>query len=146
MNHATSRLWASRALQAAPPRYLGLKKKFFLNLAFMGIFSSLSLIHSIREILKKVGDLVKWGERKTKMTKCANLLGYLMIILLGIVMAVGALLKILGFFDFSSDWFWFFVGIGLVIEGTISLIKQKRFDRKYKIIERSEAEKIKETA
>jgi hypothetical protein len=64
-----------------------------------------------------------------------------MIILLGVVVAVGALFKILGFFDFSSDWFWFLVGLGLMVEGIIFLIKQRTFDKKYKIIERPKSKK-----
>ena len=57
-------------------------------------------------------------------------------IIVGILITAGTLIKIFGNYNFSSDWFWFLAGIGLVVEGTISLAKQKRFDRKYKIIER----------
>jgi hypothetical protein len=57
---------------------------------------------------------------------------------IGVVMIIGTLLKLFGYFNFSSDWFWLLAGVGLVIEGSISLIKQRRFDRKYKIIERKE--------
>ena len=56
--------------------------------------------------------------------------------IVGLVMAILTLIKLFGFIDFSSDWFWFLAGCGLVVDGVISLIKQKRFDRKYKIIER----------
>jgi len=31
------------------------------------------------------------------------------------------------------DWFWFLAGMGLIVEGSISLVKQRKFDRKYKI-------------
>jgi len=34
---------------------------------------------------------------------------------------------------FSSDWF--LIGIGLTIEGSILLAKQKQFNKKYKFIE-----------
>ncbi len=51
-------------------------------------------------------------------------------------MAVGSLIKLLGIYDFSSDWFWFLAGIGLAVEGAISLNKQRQFDKKYKIVER----------
>jgi len=57
-------------------------------------------------------------------------------IFVGIIMSVGVLIKLLGISDFSSDWFWLLAGAGLIVEGTISLIKQRRFDRKYQIIER----------
>lgn len=63
-------------------------------------------------------------------------------IFVGIIMTIATIIKITGIYDFSSDWFWFLAGVGLVIEGTISLIKQRRFDRKYKIIEREEENKI----
>lgn len=61
---------------------------------------------------------------------------YELFIIVGILMTIGTLIKLLGFYDFSSDWFWFLAGVGLVVEGIISLIKQRRFDKKYKIIER----------
>lgn len=70
--------------------------------------------------------------------KLENLIRYEGFIFVGVLMAVGALVKLLGFVDFSSDWFWFIAGVGLVIEGTISYIKQKRFDKKYKIVEKEE--------
>lgn len=60
---------------------------------------------------------------------------YEVFIFVGVLMAVGTLTKLLGYHDFSSDWFWFLAGVGLVVEGSISLVKQRRFDRKYKIIE-----------
>ena len=66
-------------------------------------------------------------------------------ILIGLIIALGSFVKLLGIYDFSSDWFWFLAGVGLIIEGTISLIKQRRFDRKYKIIEKCEIEKIEKT-
>jgi len=68
--------------------------------------------------------------------KKISLISYEVFILVGALIAVGALLKIFGYFDFSSDWFWLLAGIGLAVEGAISLIKQRRFERKYKVIER----------
>jgi hypothetical protein len=56
----------------------------------------------------------------------------------GVAIIIGTLIKLLGYANFSSDWFWLLAGVGLVIEGSISLVKQRRFDRKYKIIEREE--------
>ena len=66
--------------------------------------------------------------------------GYWVFIIVGITMTIGTLIKLLGFFDFSSDWFWLLAAVGLIIEGIISLTKQKRFDKKYKIIEKNEGE------
>lgn len=57
-------------------------------------------------------------------------------ILIGLVMAFLTFLKLIGVINFSSDLLWFLAGVGLVIEGTISSIKQRRFDRKYKIVEK----------
>jgi hypothetical protein len=65
-----------------------------------------------------------------------NIFRYEGYIFVGILMIFLTLGKLVGFYDISSDWFWFLAGVGLVFEGLISLVKQKRFDRKYKIIER----------
>ena len=43
-------------------------------------------------------------------------------------------IKLVGIVNFSSDWFWLIAGIGFIVEGAISLIKQKAFDNKYKIV------------
>ncbi len=59
-------------------------------------------------------------------------------IIVGIIMVIGTLIKLLGLYYFSSDWFWFLAGVGLVVEGGISLIKQRKFDKKFKIVERKE--------
>ncbi|MDP2925222.1 MAG: hypothetical protein Q8N99_02505 [Nanoarchaeota archaeon] len=61
---------------------------------------------------------------------------YEVFILVGILMTIGTIIKLSGIADFSSDWFWLLAGIGLVVEGGISLVKQRRFDKKYKIVER----------
>ena len=68
--------------------------------------------------------------------RITNIATYEVFILVGILMAFGTLLKLLGFLNFSSDWFWFLAGVGLIVEGSISLVKQRRFDKKYKIIEK----------
>ena len=60
---------------------------------------------------------------------------YEVFIFAGLLVVIGTLVKLLGFYDFSSDWFWFLAGIGLTIEGSILLAKQRKFDKKYKIIE-----------
>lgn len=64
---------------------------------------------------------------------------YEVFVFIGIIMVIGTSLKLFGFYNFSSDWFWLLAGVGLVIEGCISLVKQKRFERKYKIIEIDDA-------
>lgn len=56
----------------------------------------------------------------------------------GLLMVCATLIKLLGIADFSSDWFWFLAGIGLMIEGMIMIVKQKKFNNKYKVVERSE--------
>ncbi len=66
-----------------------------------------------------------------------NIIRYDSFILVGVLMTVGTLAKLLGIIDISSDWFWLLAGVGLTIEGIISLVKQRRFDRKYKIIDRN---------
>ena len=67
-----------------------------------------------------------------------NFVRYEAFIFVGILMAIGTLIKLLGFYDFSSDWFWFLAGVGLAVQGAISLNKQRQFDKKYKIIERKD--------
>ncbi|MBS3075259.1 hypothetical protein J4429_02250 [Candidatus Pacearchaeota archaeon] len=64
-----------------------------------------------------------------------NFANYELFILIGILMTLGTIIKLLSIKNFSSDWFWLLAGIGLIVEGSISLLKQKKFDKKYKIIE-----------
>ncbi len=59
---------------------------------------------------------------------------YIMIIVFGLLIVAGAVLKLSGVLDIDSDWFWFLAGMGLFCEGVVSLVKQKKFDKKYKII------------
>ena len=59
-------------------------------------------------------------------------------IMVGILMVIGTLIKLIWHLNLSSDWFWFLAGVGLVIDGSISLIKEKKFNKKYKIIEKEE--------
>ena len=65
---------------------------------------------------------------------------YILFIIIGFLIVLGSLIKILGYYNFSSDWFWALAGAGLVIEGTISFVKQRRFDNKYKVIEKPSEE------
>ena len=63
-------------------------------------------------------------------------LNYVLIIVFGVGMASLVFLKLVFGFDVNSDWFWFLAGLGIAVEGIISLEKQKRFDRKYKVVKR----------
>jgi len=63
-----------------------------------------------------------------------EVLNYKSFMFVGIAMSLLALTKLFGYADFSSDWFWFIAGIGLVFEGWIAFIRQKMFKQKYKIV------------
>ena len=67
---------------------------------------------------------------------------YEMFIVVGILMTIGTLLKLVWNYNIDSDWFWFLAGVGLVVEGSISYVKQRRFERKFKIIDREEYENL----
>jgi len=67
-----------------------------------------------------------------------SLVKYQLFILMGFIMAVGSALNALEIIKISSDWFWCLAGLAIVIEGLTSLIKQKKFDKKYKIVEKEE--------
>jgi len=73
---------------------------------------------------------------KSKLDGFLKYANYWVFIFAGILMVIGTMGKLLGFWNISSDWFWFLAALGLIVEGTISYLKQKRFDQKYKIIER----------
>ena len=66
---------------------------------------------------------------------------FILVVLVGLAMILGVLAKSFLGFDIDSDWFWFLAGIGLAAEGIISFRRQKRFDKKYKIIERQNLKK-----
>lgn len=55
-------------------------------------------------------------------------------IIVGLLMTGLSLVKVLGIAQFSSDWLWFLAGIGLLLEGVISMIKHNKFNKKYKVI------------
>lgn len=67
---------------------------------------------------------------------------YEMFIVVGILMAIGTLMKLVWNYNIDSDWFWFLAGVGLVVEGCISLVKQRRFDKKFKIVNKEEYERF----
>jgi len=54
----------------------------------------------------------------------------------GLLMVVAASAKLLGWVNYSSDLFWFIAGLALIVEGGILLGKQRRFDKKYKVVPR----------
>jgi glucose dehydrogenase len=64
--------------------------------------------------------------------------GHVLFILVGILLVIGTLMKLVGIFFIDSDWYWCLAGFGLVIEGILSLIKQKEFNKKYKVVEITE--------
>ena len=74
----------------------------------------------------------------TKTIQIQNFFKYEVFILVGLIMVIGTLLKLFNFIYFSSDWFWFLAGLGFVVEGFIALAKQRKFDKKYKIIVKKE--------
>jgi len=61
---------------------------------------------------------------------------FVLVILVGVAMAVGVLGKLVFGFYIDSDWFWFLTGLGLAVEGSISIIRQRKFDKKYRIVVR----------
>ncbi len=65
-------------------------------------------------------------------------LKYEVLLLFGILLALGTLLKLLLHLNIDSDWFWFFAGVAITVEGAINLSKQKQFDKKYKVVLRDE--------
>lgn len=72
-----------------------------------------------------------------------NFVRYEIFIIVGVLMSIGVLLKLFGNYNIDSDWFWLLAGLGLIVEGSISLARQRRFERKYKIIERKDCDKKK---
>ncbi|MFA6022942.1 MAG: hypothetical protein WC781_02535 [Candidatus Pacearchaeota archaeon] len=65
-----------------------------------------------------------------------NMIRYEAFILVGVLMTIFSAMKVIWGYTFSSDWLWLLAGVGLTVEGLISWSKQKRFDKKYKVIER----------
>jgi hypothetical protein len=59
-------------------------------------------------------------------------------IFVGLLMVVSTLTKLLGHLNFSSDWFWFVAGLGITVEGFLMLNKERKFNKKYKVVERKE--------
>ena len=89
----------------------------------------------VRNLIK---NNYKSDKKEKKSTWIDRFATYEAFAFIGVIMIIGVMIKLFGYADFSSDWFWLLAGIGLVVEGSISLVKQRRFDRKYKIIERKD--------
>lgn len=68
--------------------------------------------------------------------------GHELFIAVGFFMALGTFMKLMGFVYIDSDWFWFIAGLGLMVEGAISLVKQKRFNQKYKVLSKEEFDRL----
>jgi hypothetical protein len=64
---------------------------------------------------------------------------FVLVVLVGLVMAGVVLIKIFFKLDIDSDWFWFLAGVGLMFEGVISYRRQKKINKKYKVVERGAA-------
>jgi hypothetical protein len=68
--------------------------------------------------------------------------GQELFVFVGLLMATGTFLKLMGVIYLDSDWFWFVAGLGLTVEGAISISKQRKFNKKYKVLSREEFEKL----
>jgi len=68
--------------------------------------------------------------------------GHELFIVVGFLMVVGTFLKLMGVIHLDSDWFWFVAGLGLVVEGMTSLVKNKRFNQKYKVLTKEEFDRL----
>ena len=61
---------------------------------------------------------------------------YVLVIVVGLLIAAVVFLKLAFGFNIDSDWFWFLAGLGVAAEGIISLEKQRMFTKKFKVIRR----------
>ncbi len=68
--------------------------------------------------------------------------GQELFVFVGVLMIIGTLLKLLDVIYLDSDWFWFVAGLGLMVEGLISMVKQKRFNNKFKVLSLEEFNKL----
>lgn len=62
---------------------------------------------------------------------------FVLIILLGLLMAFGVLMKLMFGADIDSDWFWFLAGVGLAVDGVVAFVRQKKFDKKFKVMRKA---------
>lgn len=68
--------------------------------------------------------------------------GQELFVFVGVLMVIGTLLKLLDVIYLDSDWFWFVAGLGLLVEGLISMGKQKRFNNKFKVLSKEEFDRL----
>lgn len=61
---------------------------------------------------------------------------FILVVMVGLVMSLVVLSKIFFKLDIDSDWFWFLAGVGLMFEGVLSYRRQKKINKKYKVVER----------
>lgn len=85
---------------------------------------------------KKLGKIIKTIKFENTYS------GQELFIVVGLLMVIATFLKLTGVIYLDSDWFWFVAGLGLMVEGMISFAKQKKFDRKYKVLSREEFENL----
>ncbi len=74
--------------------------------------------------------------------KIKKIIKYETYILFGLVMMGGVVAKLIFDIYIDSDWFWFIAGVALTLEGSIDLIKQRQFNKKYKVVSKSEFEEM----
>jgi len=87
----------------------------------------------VKKKLSKIVGIIKFE---------GNYSGQELFVFVGVLMVVGTLLKLLDVVYLDSDWFWFVAGLGLMVEGLISIGKQRRFNRKFKVLSREEFYKL----
>ena len=71
-----------------------------------------------------------------------KILQYGTYVVVGFIMMSLTLSKLLFNFHIDSDWFWFIAWVALVVEGSIDPTKEKKFNRKYKVISKKEFEEL----
>lgn len=59
---------------------------------------------------------------------------FVLVILIGVFMAIGVLVKLLAGVEIDSDWFWFLTGVGLAVQGMVSFRSRVKFDKKHKVV------------
>jgi hypothetical protein len=53
---------------------------------------------------------------KTELDNFLKYAHYWLFILVGVIMTTGVFLKLIGFWNISSDWFWLLAALGLIVE------------------------------
>ncbi len=96
----------------------------FLFLLCRGRIFGLSYLSEVGKIYKICGCFVYMKTRYGS---------FVLIVLLGLLMAFGVLAKLMFGADIDSDWFWFLAGVGLAVDGVVAFMRQKKFDLKYQV-------------